>query len=648
MPDWSYTTLTGPLFRRLDHDRGRRFVNGFFRLAAKVPGGYRMVDLLGHMAPDPDLAVELPSGPALASPLFLPPCVDPQGHAAAAFSRFGMGALTFGPVCLDEAASPKFEQGDDGSLLGTGGAALTLLDAQTIVDETGSARLFFELDPFAGGGDPVAAIEALVGGLGPQATALVVTPQRFAELMALDAEARDALVGALVAACARHAVQPFVGAPLSCPGDELGQLVVALRTHGAGLWLSGAPDGDRYRWGGPVQHEQALEHLATMAADSDAREPFVAVDAGTLSPRQALALWEAGAHLVGIGPGLVQVGPGLAKRVNEAIHAVIAAKRAPGPVIDPRTPMRRAWVWAATLGLSMLVGAVLAGWSALTTVLLPYDEEFLGRTAKEIAAFNPRLLEFMTHDRITLAGTMVSIGVLYTSLALFAMRRGQEWAQHVVAASGALGALSFFAFLGFGYLDPFHAFVTAVMLQFLIQVAVQHNAPRQAPRATTQLDNDATWRRAIWGQLLFVAHGGALILAGSTILTFGMTVVFVPQDISYLGCDAHAIQGFDPQLQALIAHDRATFGGMLLAGGVALLLTSMWSFRRGERWLFWTLLAIVLAPYVMTLWIHWKIGYHDHFHLAPVYIGVVLLVVALVLSGPFLLAPGDTRRRTRP
>ncbi|MCA9624130.1 MAG: hypothetical protein KC731_34135, partial [Myxococcales bacterium] len=218
-----------------------------------------------------------------------------------------------------------------------------------------------------------------------------------------------------------------------------------------------------------------------------------------------------------------------------------------------------------------------------------------------------------------------------------ALRRGEVWAQHVIGASASLGFLSFFGFLGFGYLDPFHAFVTAVLLQFLIQLLVRRVGPKQPRLEPAQLDDDPTWRRALWGQLCFVIHGAALILAGTTILTFGMTVVFVPQDISYLGCDAHAIRGFDDQLQSLIAHDRATFGGMLLSGGVALLLTSMWSFRRGDRWLFWMLLVVILAPYAMTLWIHWDIGYRDHFHLAPVYIGLGLLFLGLALAGPHLL-----------
>jgi dihydroorotate dehydrogenase len=81
---------------------------------------------------------------------------------------------------------------------------------------------------------------------------------------------------------------------------------------------------------------------------------------------------------------------------------------------------------------------------------------------------------------------------------------------------------------------------------------------------------------------------------------------------------------------------------MLVSGGIALLMTSMWSFRQGDRWLFWTYLITILSPYAMTLWIHYDIGYRDQFHLAPVYIGLVLLFAGLVLSHRYLVTDATT------
>ena len=41
---------------------------------------------------------------------------------------------------------------------------------------------------------------------------------------------------------------------------------------------------------------------------------------------------------------------------------------------------------------------------------------------QQLEGINPRLLAFMTHDRVTLAGTMVTIGVLYLQLSLSGVR----------------------------------------------------------------------------------------------------------------------------------------------------------------------------------------------------------------------------------
>ena len=74
----------------------------------------------------------------------------------------------------------------------------------------------------------------------------------------------------------------------------------------------------------------------------------------------------------------------------------------------------------------MIVGGVLAWLIAATRVVLPYDEAFIGMTRAQLHAANGRLLAFMAHDRVTLAGTMISIGVLYAGLAWGGMRRNHH------------------------------------------------------------------------------------------------------------------------------------------------------------------------------------------------------------------------------
>ena len=96
------------------------------------------------------------------------------------------------------------------------------------------------------------------------------------------------------------------------------------------------------------------------------------------------------------------------------------------------------------MGVGMLIGGLLAFVIAATKVV-PYDESFLGMTRDELPSINPRLLDFMAHDRITLAGLMIAVGVLYIGLSLFGARQGLHWARQSVLVSAVTGFLTFFS-----------------------------------------------------------------------------------------------------------------------------------------------------------------------------------------------------------
>src|SRR5262245_17379402 len=114
------------------------------------------------------------------------------------------------------------------------------------------------------------------------------------------------------------------------------------------------------------------------------------------------------------------------------------------------------WVWIALLGWGLVVSGVAAWLVAAVWVVLPHDEAFLGLSRAEIAGLNPRLLPFMAHDRVTFAGVLIALGVLYARLAQHGLRWGAPWARRVVQASGAVGFATLFLFVGFGYFDPLH------------------------------------------------------------------------------------------------------------------------------------------------------------------------------------------------
>jgi hypothetical protein len=245
----------------------------------------------------------------------------------------------------------------------------------------------------------------------------------------------------------------------------------------------------------------------------------------------------------------------------------------------------------------------------------------------------------MRHDRISLSGTMLAVGILYIALTVYGVRRGLHWARLTVILSAAAGYLSFFLFLGFGYFDPFHAFVTAVSFPLLLLGIHAPLGGREEP-GTPDLHNDWRWRMGLWGQLLFVIHGVMLVAAGLTISYIGATTVFVPEDMEFLCTVDGVLQAAHPQLVPLVAHDRASFGGMLVTCGLTTLLPAMWGFRRGRVWLWAALVGAGTVAYVATIWVHVAVGYISYWHLLPAYFGFAALWLAGGLTYPYL---GDRR-----
>lgn len=303
---------------------------------------------------------------------------------------------------------------------------------------------------------------------------------------------------------------------------------------------------------------------------------------------------ESGHALLDLGVG----GPGLPKRVHEATTPAVR-----GPL---------AWGFLL-LGVGMVVAGAVAGVVALTRVVLPYDESYV--------AIPPDLLPFLAHDRMTLAGTMVSIGVLYAALALFA--RGAPWARRAIAISAVAGFANFFLFLAFGYFDPLHAAISAGLFPLFLW-GVLRGGGGSAHAGVPDLANDAAWRRAQWGILGFVALGFGLVVGGLTIATIGSTSVFVPSDRAFIGPIA-----MSPRLVSLVAHDRAGFGGALVSEGLLVVFATMWGARRGAAWLWWALLAAGLVGFGATLAVHFAVGYTDAGHLAPVVFAFALFGASL-------------------
>jgi hypothetical protein len=133
-----------------------------------------------------------------------------------------------------------------------------------------------------------------------------------------------------------------------------------------------------------------------------------------------------------------------------------------------------------------------------------------------------------------------------------------------------------------------------------------------------------------------VFHGFGLLGAGAVISVIGVTHVFVHEDLEFMQTTVAALAVADSRLIPLVAHDRATLGGMLLSAGWVFLLPALWGFRRGSPWLWWSLLVAGVIAYATAIGVHYAVGYLSIKHLLPAFGGLVLLLVGLMLSYPFL------------
>lgn len=357
--------------------------------------------------------------------------------------------------------------------------------------------------------------------------------------------------------------------------------------------------------------------------------------------RAALALADPDVTVLATSRVLAAAGPGWFQRVLEAATPT----RPPDGLVEAvrRGPRRwPPWLWGLVVGAGMVVAGLGAAVITLGPVLLPYDRAHLGAGTDGLLVVSPHLVGFVQHDRITMAGTMVAIGVLYGGLAWGGLRRGRRWARTAYLLSGCGAFPTLLHYLVIGFFEPLHALTTAVLVPMYL-VAVRR-APT-VPRWSHVPDGPERERvRAAAGQLLMVVTGFGLLVGGAVITVIGLSTVFVGTDLEFLGTDAASIAVANDRLVGFVAHDRAGFGGALMGAATAILLLAAWGWRRGERWVWWCLAVGAVAGFGPTVAVHWAVGYTDLGHLAPVYLGIVLTTVALWLSRPYLCARDDGAR----
>ena len=290
------------------------------------------------------------------------------------------------------------------------------------------------------------------------------------------------------------------------------------------------------------------------------------------------------------------------------------------------------------LALGLMASGLFALFLASTGSFLPHDVEYLGMQPDALCSLHAcRVVHFMFHDRVSFGGTLIAIGILYLWLLEFPLRQGEEWAWWTLLFSGCVGFSSFFAYLLYGYLDLWHAVASLALLPlFVLGMARTRQilgGTRLGVRSLRRPDSPWALRtRAGLGRACLLFTGAGMTLAGSVITVLGSTVVFVPQDITYLGFTRAQLDKLNPHLVPLIAHDRAGFGGGLACCGLTVLLI-VWKAQPG-RALWQALLAGGVLGFGCAIGIHYPMDYLSVSHLAPAWLGAAVYLVGIVLLRP--------------
>jgi hypothetical protein len=227
----------------------------------------------------------------------------------------------------------------------------------------------------------------------------------------------------------------------------------------------------------------------------------------------------------------------------------------------------------------------------------------------------------------------------YLWLAAFPMQCKETWAWWALFFSGTIGFLAFLTYLGQGYLDTWHGVATLFLLPVFL-TGLWRSRPRTFPLRSiwrSPAENFGVFAR--WGRILLGTCAVGVILAGLTIAVFGMTRVFVPSDLRFIGLDVYRIARVSPALIPLISHDRAGFGGGLCSIGCLLLFMA----RCAElnRNLPEIVAVMGCAGFGGAIGVHFAVGYLDFLHLLPAFMGFLLFILA-----DALLWAGWRRKRT--
>ena len=597
MPDWSYQPLKQAILSKTEAKNSRAFIHASMSTIATIPGGRHIIEFLGHNETSPLLEKTL-RGIHFKSPIGLSGSIDPLLTGMPAFQELGFGFLEIGPIVLKE---PEMQMPPvwfaDQIAFSTTPEKVPLKRAlRQLIKTPFHVPVFARLDNNLNSQDLHRCIEQLIP---------------FVDGFFLYTSQLELLNDTIDVPCFE----------IVAADGNLNTLAISNNAQGVVLDTPYTLIENRM-----VEQKNSLHALQQAVSQIKTQFPRLPIitTGGITTPADALVLKRAGADFMLLTEGYVKAGPGLPKRIHERLLQETIPKLPP-----------QQWRWSFLFGLSIFISGILALFFALNTVILQYDEHFIGLSREQLNVVNPNILAFMAHDRMSLAGTMISAGLLYMALAYFGLRRGLHWAKiafHSAAISGFLGIL---LFIGYGYFDWLHGLFWLLLAPIYWLSWREGKALKASPMSWHET-NDRAWMRALYGQLLFVILGFSLVIGCVVISIIGITTVFVTTDITFLCMDRAMLQAISDQLIPVIAHDRAGFGSALISTGILVLCLSLWGFRAGERWLWYTLLVGALPAFVAGIGTHFMIGYTSFIHLVPLYFLCVIYLLGLMLSYAYL------------
>jgi dihydroorotate dehydrogenase len=619
MPDWTYHPFFKPLLFRLPPEDARALTLALLAIQAKTVVGRRVFRLFGHGPPPPEVAVQA-MGLTFPAPVGLGPGIEIDGTAVPVMQHLGLGFVTVGPAGADEIG----RRSDVEPLRISERRALVRSDqaaapsVSKLAERIAAAPELSIPVGIAVRGDVVAALRAATEGasyfvLPPIDDPGVLEAARAATrkplVLRLSPDWDDRKIDEIVARAAALGINGFVAvAGTACP-----------------LLPGGELDG-------PFLLPRALA-----VTERVSKRGHVVIGAGGVErPEEALQLLAAGAKLVELYAGLVYAGPGLPGRILHVVEDRALVRPAPATVVEPEPTTRFGWQLCAFTGLVLIGAGLFAIALAATVKLLPYDVTYLGMTMRDLCDRNGcRIVHFLAHDRVSFGGSIISVGALYIGISAGPLRRGAAWAWWTLLVSGVLGFASFLTYLGYGYLDVWHGRATLALLPIFIAGLLLTWRTIEGPRGPGAIVRGGApawrWSPAGLGRLLVAFSAFGMIAGGLVIMFVGMTRVFVPQDLEYMGTTLEALRELNPRLVPLIAHDRAGFGGGLCSGGVIVMLTLLRGIRPGAKGLWYALLIAGSIGFATAIGIHPIVGYTSFIHLLPAYAGAITFLIGIAL-----------------